>query len=324
MKKVLVIHYSQSDQLTRVVKGVCAPLEASGDHEVIYEALVPEKSWPWPWPFFRFLDAFPETVYLDPPRNRPLAIGDADDYDLIVLAYQVWFLSPSQPVTAFLQSEQGKSLLQGKPVITVIACRNMWLMAQEQMKELLQQAGARLLDNVALVDQGSSIATFITTPRWVLTGNKGKADGLLPPAGIRDEQIRRAGRFGRALDQALSENRERGSDPLLTGLQAVDVDVRLIPSEKVGRRSFMLWGKLLRAIGGPGSRRRRPVLLVYVCFLVILILTVVPITMVIRTLMAPLMRERLERQKKEFELPSGSGSERMADFSSESTATGAP
>lgn len=262
MKKILVIHYSQSDQLSRVVKGICAPLEQSGDHKVVYEQLVPEKSWPWPWTFFRFLDAFPESVYLDPPPNQALAIGDATDFDLIVLAYQVWFLSPSQPVTAFLQSNQGKALLKGKPVITVIACRNMWLMAQEQTKNLLQRAGARLLDNVAMVDKGSSLATFITTPRWALTGNKGSTHGWLPPAGITDEQILQGERFGKALARALSNDQEQGSKPLLSGLQAVDVDVRLIPSEKLGRRSFRLWGRLLRAVGRPGSWHRRPVLLI--------------------------------------------------------------
>ena len=50
-----------------------------------------------------------------------------EQFDLVILAYQVWYLAPSGPITAFLKSEAGRRLLHGRPVVTVIACRNMWL-----------------------------------------------------------------------------------------------------------------------------------------------------------------------------------------------------
>lgn len=315
MKKILVVYYSQTEQLTDVTRSICAPLEHDEQLEVHYERLQPCQAYPFPWSFFRFLDVFPESVYLEPPALKPLALKGDEEFDLVILAYQVWFLSPSLPITAFLKSEQGKRLLHGKPVITVIACRNMWLMAQEKVKMLLQQAGARLLDNVALVDKGSSLLTFITTPRWMLTGNKGSENGVLPPAGIPPQEIEGATRFGHALVEALAENREQGTVPLLQGLKAVEVDERLIPSEKIGHRSFMLWGKLLRKVGAPGSAARKPVLFIYVIFLVTMIITVVPVTMLLRTLLRPLMKGRLQQQKRYYEWPSGSATSRMSSFS---------
>lgn len=315
MKKVLVVYYSQTEQLTQVIRNICAPLENAAQIDVHYERIEPQQPYPFPWSFFRFLDAFPESVYLDPPPIKPLSLKGDEEFDLILVAYQVWFLSPSLPITAFLKSEVGKQLLAGKPVVTVIACRNMWLMAQEKVKMLLQQAGARLLDNVALVDQGHSLLTFITTPRWLLTGNKGTRGGLLPPAGIAEEAIRRSARFGHALVDGLAHDLERGERPMLEGLQAVDVDIRLIPSEKIGTRSFMIWGKLLRKVGKPGSGVRKPVLFIYVVFLITLIISVVPVTMLLRTLLRPLMRKRLQRQKTYFEQPSGSAADRMMNYS---------
>jgi len=311
MKKVLAVYFSQTDQLTRVIQSISAPLERDGNVEVTYERLQPQRAYPFPWPFLTFLDQFPETVYLDPPPLQPLTVDASEEYDLIIIAYQVWYLSPSQPITAFLQSAEGKRLLNGNPVVTVIACRNMWLMAQEKMKQLLAAAGARLLDNVVLVDPGPSLATFITTPRWMLTGKKGSSKGLLPPAGLNDEQITAATRFGDALGEALHQDKEQGNEPLLTGLAAVNVDVRLIPSEKVGQRSFMIWGKLLRAIGKSGAPLRKPVLALYALFLSSIIITVVPITMVLRTILRPLARKRLAQQKAYFEQPSGSATFRM-------------
>src|SRR5204863_9194288 len=138
--------------------------------------------YPFPWPLLRFFDAMPEAVLLDPPPLEPLAVRPDEHFDLVVLAYQVWFLSPSGPVTAFLKSESGKRLLRGRPVVTVIACRNMWLIAQETVKRLIHEAGGRLVDNVVFTDQGGTLATFITTPRWLLTGRRNAFWGL-PAAG---------------------------------------------------------------------------------------------------------------------------------------------
>lgn len=314
-KRVLVVYYSQTGQLERVVRSVTAPLEADSSIQVDYECLLPKPAYPFPWSFFRFLDVFPESVYLSPPPLEPFGFDPESRYDLVIVGYPVWFLSPSLPTTGFLKSPEGRRVLSGRPVITLIACRNMWLTAQEKVKTMVAEAGGRLLDNIALVDAGPSLATFITTPRWLLTGNKGRPDGWLPPAGVSKAAIRDAARFGRALVDALHRNAEQGDAPLLGGLGAVDVDERLIASEQIGHRSFRLWGALLRRVGPPGSNRRRPVLAIYSVFLVSMILTVVPLTLLLRKLLYPLLRPALLRRKAYYELPSGSATERVGEFS---------
>ncbi|MEW6166697.1 MAG: dialkylresorcinol condensing enzyme [Pseudomonadota bacterium] len=316
MKRVLVVYYSQTGQLLRVARSVCGPLEAAGDIAVDWCELRPQRPYPFPWPFFEFFDQFPETVHLDPPELLPLPVADDQRYELIVLAYTVWFLSPSPPVAAFLKSEAGRRLLRDTPVVTLVACRNMWHIAQEEVKRLLHAAGARLSDNIVLTDAGSSLASFITTPRWMLTGRTDPMWGLLPAPGIPDHAVRAAARFGVALAGALRDGRLDGRRPVLNGLGAVEANVRLVPSEMIGRRSFRVWGRLLRALGPQGSRARRPVLAIYAAFLVTMIVTVVPVTMLLRTLLGPLAARRLAAQKAYFEQPSGSGRERLAEQSS--------
>jgi hypothetical protein len=313
MRKVLVIQYSQTGQLSRVVESICEPLARSKDVELVTETLVPLNPYPYPWSFFGFLDVFPECVALDAPDNKPLSIDIEEDFDLVILAYQVWFLAPSLPVTAFLKSESGKRLLHGKPVVTVIGCRNMWSQAQETVKQLLKDSGAKLIDNIVLTDQGSALASFITTPRWLLTGKK-DAFWKFPPAGISQLDIDRACRFGHALAQGLSKTGEKIDAPLLTGLQAVTADLSHIQSEKAGIRSFTIWGKLLRKVGRAGDSRRKPILLLYLVFLVTLIISVVPLTMLLKKMMSPLLVGKYLKMKHYYELPSGSGSERMKYF----------
>ncbi len=305
MKKVLVIHYSQTGQLDRVAGHFTRPLVESPDVDVTFAALQPVQPFPFPWPFLRFFDAFPECVYLDPPPLEPLSIDVNESYDLVVLAYQVWFLSPALPATAFMQSEAAQTLLANTPVITLIACRNMWLMAQEEMKKMLAGVGAKLVGNVVLTDEAGSIWSFLATPLWVLTGNKGpRLGGLIPRAGAADAEIEACDRFGERILEKIRAGAPLDEN-LLSRLGAVHIDEKLISSERMARRGFRIWGGLIRRIGPAGSRRRIPVLIIYFLFLVTFILTVLPISMLIKTLLTPLTARRIAEQKRYFSQPSG-------------------
>lgn len=304
MKTVLVINYSQTGQLAEITAQVVAPLRAAG-HQVHVETLVPVTAFPWPWPIVDFVDAFPECVQLDAPPLRPLSIPADRDFDLVILTYQVWYLSPALPMTAFLQSPAGRRLIAGKPVITLVACRNMWLSAQETMQRLIAEAGGQLRDHLAFTDQGPALATFLTTPRWVLTGRRDRWLGL-PPAGVAPEEIHKAGRFGRALANALERDAEKTGAPMLTGLRACTVNPRLALSERAGRRAFKVWSRLIRACGRRGQWRRRPMLLVFALYLIAMVLTVVPLSLLLQWILSPLLKPRLDRLRTELELPSGS------------------
>lgn len=309
-KKILVIHYSQSGQLTEVAQRFVQPLvdagRIEGDVEVSFERVEPVDDYPFPWPFFRFLDTFPESVYLDPPALKPSKLSGDEEFDLVILAYQVWFLSPSLPITGFLKSELAARLLRGKPVVTLIACRNMWLMAQEQVKQLLAGMGARLIGNVALVDEAGSAGSFLATPVWVLSGKRGPHwGGLIPRAGVAPAEIQRCDRFGERILQALRSGVPL-DERLLQGLGAVDVNANLISSERAARRGFRVWGRLLRKLGPQGSLWRKPVLLLYVTLLITFIAVFIPLSVLLKKLLAPFQRERIQRQKSYFGQPSGS------------------
>lgn len=304
-KRVLVVHYSQTGQLDRVLASTVQPLEQDPQVTVDYLELTPSQPFPFPWPPVRFINAFPESVH---DRGCELDLKTdhlAERYDLVVLGYQVWFLSPSIPVTAFLQSELAQKLLADTPVVTVIACRNMWLQAQERVKKHLERLGARLVGNAALVDESGSAASFFATPLWVLTGRKGPfCFGLIPRAGVSEQDIERASRFGEAILERFRRGEPLEAD-LWQGLGAVRINEKLIASEKIASRSFYIWGKLFLALGGPHSLPRFPLAFVYAAFLITMLITVVPVTALIKVLLNPLTRERTARQKAYYAWPSG-------------------
>lgn len=304
MRKVLVIHYSQTGQLNRLVDSVCAPLQHQADIQLDFLAIQPATPYPFPWPFVRFFTVFPETVLQIPQPLQPPAALLAERYDLIILAYQVWFLAPSLPVSSFLQSPLAQQLFADTPVVTLIGCRNMWLMAQEKVKQHLQRLQARLVDNIALVDKCGSAASFLATPMWMFTG-KQQARRWLPKAGISEQDIAAASRFGERIKQRLQADNTAITAPMLQGLQAVTINEKLIASERVGNHSFSIWARLLHKLGPEHSLRRKAGLMVYVCFLLTLIVTVVPVTALAKRLLAPLTKQRIALQKRYFAAPSG-------------------
>lgn len=312
IKKILVVSYSQSGQLTKLVSSIINPLD-NQNCKVIHKNIKPKKAYPYPWSFFEFMDCFPESIYLEPCEIDELE--DSNEYDLIILSYQVWFLSPSIPITSFLKSEYAKEKLNNKPVITVIGCRNMWVMAQEKVKSLLKDINAKLIDNIVLTDQGNSLATFITTPRWMLTGKKDSLWGMFPKAGISQKDIKDASRFGHAIKEALEKDLEKDHKSICRGLNAVNVNEKLIKSEQIGTKSFIIWGKLIRKIGKAGDLKRRPFIALYTLFLILMIITVVPINMIVQTIIRKINKNKIQEQKAYYEMPSGSDDFRMKEFS---------
>ncbi len=304
MRQVLIVHYSQTGQLDRLAQSVCGPLQQHADIQLDYLQLQPAQPYPFPWPFLDFFRIFPETVLMRPQPLLPLAVDASKRYDLVILAYQVWFLSPSQPMTAFLASPQAAQLLEGTPVVTLIGCRNMWLMAQEKVKHRLSELGARLVDNIALTDACGTAASFLATPLWLFTGRQ-KPYSWVPRAGIDEAEIAAASRFGEAMAQRLTADSLSIEQPMLSGLGAVRIDEKLIASEKVGNRSFQLWSRLLAALGPQQSRRRAVGLVLYIAFLLCLIVTVVPLSALLKKLLAPLSKARTLREKAYFAGPSG-------------------
>lgn len=302
MAKILLVSYSQTGQLTTLAENFIQPLRNQEDIQIEHLQLEPEQPFPFPWGFTRFFNTFPETVHLQPtPIKAPHF--QHEKYDLVILAYTVWFLSPAQPITAFLQHEKAKQILKDTPVITLIGCRNMWLQAQEKVKALLQTCSAKLIGNVVKVDQSNDWASFITTPMWMLTGKK-KAYDWLPSAGIAESEMQDVQRFGNKLLQIFQQNQPLDQS-IFRNMQAVKIDEKLMMSENVGARSFYLWGKLLIKCGQISPYLRQGMLYFYIVFLIAMIVTVVPISALIKRLLKPLIQKKLDQQKKYFAEPSG-------------------
>ncbi len=173
-KKVLVVYYSQTGQLREIVNSVIAPLKASSEVTLTFEEIRPKTPFPYPWTSDEFFQAMPESVRGIACELQPLSLNGQENFDLIIVAWQPWYLSPSIPIHAFFQHETAKKLLSGKPVITIIGSRNMWIMAHERIREYLKSMQAKLVGNIVLYDKAPNLLSVISIIRWLFTGKKGK------------------------------------------------------------------------------------------------------------------------------------------------------
>jgi hypothetical protein len=303
MLRVLALYYSQTGQLRRALESLLAGLDPD-EFEVHVEAIRPVEDYPFPWPFGEFLDVFPDCVLGRVPEIHKPGFDPDADYDLIVLGYTVWFLAPSLPLQGFLKSEHAR-VLRGKSVTTLIACRNMWHTASERMKRDLAAAGAELRDNVVVTDEGPAWATFVTTPRWMFTGRKGRFWKVFPPAGVSADSIAGLRRFGEAITQNRGDLGSRSGGPLLTGLGAIEIDNRMVVPELLGRVLFQPWSRLVAVTGGRGGRVRRFTLYLFFTNLVLTVLILVPISVILRLLLYPLIRAPLQAYVGRLKAPSG-------------------
>ena len=292
MKRILVVYYTQSGQLKEIIDSVLSPLtEVTIDFLPIDTA----EPFPFPWTDEAFFGAFPESYLQIPQPLKPFQLAHTD-YDLVILGYQVWYLSPSIPFNSFLQSEAGKQLLQGKPVVTISGTRNMWVMAQQKVKKLLTECGAHLVGNIALTDRHHNHISVITIVQWLFSGDKNKRYlGVFPKAGVADKDIESASVYGTLIAPHLQTGDYTGLQQEIVAHGGVHYRRFLLSAEKKGNRLFGIWAKMIY-----GSKKRKFLLKCFRIYLYIAIWVLMPIVWLLYWLTYPLFFWKVERDKKKF------------------------
>lgn len=303
MKKVLVLYYSQSGHLTSAVKTTLQDLENHSDIQVDYQPLEPVNPFPFPWRYMQFFDAFPETVKGVPCELMPLPAKVTEiPYDLIIIAYTSWFLSPSRPIDSFLQSMTAHHLLKNRNVVTLVACRNMWLNAQERMKQRLQHCGAKLQGHIAYVDRASNLTSLVTVVAFTLSGVKDRFLGLFPKYGVSDEELQTLGRqHGTILMQHLMDDRYETLQQELVNSGAVPVKANLMIMEGRAKILFPFYADFILNKGNASPRGRKIRVRFFAILLPILILILSPVITIISHLTPVLFKTRFGVKKGYYE-----------------------
>lgn len=300
MKEVLVIYYSQTGQLFDILRNISSALVGEKVKLSYYE-IVPEPQFKFPWKQEKFYDTFPESFLQIPSKFHPPKSEILDKkYDLVIVGYQVWYLTPSIPINSFLQSDFAKQLLKDTPVVTVVACRNMWIQAQEKMKQLLSALNAKLVGHIALVDRHINHISVITISHWMFSGKKDRFLGVFPKPGVSDIDIDNAKKFGDPIKKALLANEFSTLQENLLKLGAVRINPFLVRTDERGNVLFSKWANLIIKKGKPGNPKRLKWIALFKYYLLFAIWVIAPIVFVVFLLTYLPMTPKRNREKKYY------------------------
>lgn len=294
MKNVLVIHYSQSGQLTEILDNLTLPFSSDDEINITHYTIEMEKEFPFPWNKSAFFNAFPESFLQIPAAIKaPSNVILEKQYDLIVLGYQVWYLSPSIPVNSFLKSTFAKQIFKNTPVITVIGARNMWVKAQEKTKVLLTDVGANLVGNIALVDRNINHVSVVTIVHWMFSGEKTKYLGIFPKPGVSESEIKSVSKFGNVIKQSLKNKNFNNLQDELLKLDAVEIRPFLVEMDKKANKMFKIWSNFI--INKKNSREFW--LKVFNVYLWVAIWLISPIVFILHLLKYPFIANKIAKEK---------------------------
>ncbi|HXD91786.1 MAG TPA: hypothetical protein VNX01_01165 [Bacteroidia bacterium] len=293
-KKILAIYYTQTGQLGDIVNNFLLPFE--GEDFTVEKVIVnPITKFTFPWSSDSFFDAMPESVLSKPTELQPFSLKETS-YDLIVLGYQPWFLSPSIPTTSLLENDAFKKVLNNTPIVTIIGARNMWINAHERVKDSLKQTGAKLVGNIALVDKHTNLVSAVTILYWMMSGKKDKCLGIFPKPGVADEDILNTKAFGQIVKQHLEKNNFNSLQQELVDSKAIEVKTNLMFVEGRAKKLFAIWCNLVKK-----SKNRKRTLVLFKYYLIFALFIVAPIVLfVYRLLFAPFLSGLIKKQKRYF------------------------
>lgn len=283
MKHILVVYYSQSGQLTRITDSILKDLVKDSNYQIDYEEIKPVEPYVFPWKKAQFYDVMPESVKGIVCELKPSNIDYSKDYDLVILAYQVWYLSPSIPFWSFLKTKENQSFLKDKKVLTVLGVRNMWVNAYRKVNKELIASGADQVGNVVLADKNNNLLGVILVVRFVLSG-KFKPFKYLPRYGVTESDILNARSIGNFIKSSFIENNFSKLQKQIVENKSVFLRFPIRQVELTGSKIFVKWANFILKKGGAGDPKRRLRVLLFKNYLLVLIFTLSPFVILIYTL----------------------------------------
>jgi len=257
-QKILIVYYTQSGQIKEIIDNFIRPfIENPETYELYFHNIKPQPAFPFPWPSTDFYDAFPEAVTETPVELNPMDPSLKQKYDLIILGYQVWYLSPSIPISSFLQSKDFQYIAKDTPVFSINGCRNMWYKAYDRITYFIEQAGGKHIGHIVLFDKAQNLVSVVTIIYWMSTAKKDKYLGFFPKPGIDDDDIEAAERYGQILVLAMQKGNIKGAQKEIVKEKGVIVSPHMMSMEKKAKRLFQIWAAFVQKKGGRKNPKRQ-------------------------------------------------------------------
>jgi menaquinone-dependent protoporphyrinogen IX oxidase len=122
-------------------------------------------------------------------------------YDLICIGSSTWWRTMNMPMRSFLESDEARKLLAGKPFAAFVVCRRYWRNNFKTVRKLGEKQGGRYLGGVHFEYPGGQIRSMLSLTSYLGSGDyRDRYMGVrIPTTNVRPEQLKQTREFAFAL-----------------------------------------------------------------------------------------------------------------------------
>lgn len=210
--RVLLLYYSYTGQSQKVLETAGEVFRDRGCE--VYTAGIEFTDQRYAARFRRFpmRRVWPDMLSVLPAQKRgetgqiqtPDTVRDGD-YDLICIGSPTWWQTVSMPLRSFLESDEARTLLSGKPFAVFVVCRQYWEENSKAVRGLAEQQGGKYVDELHFTYPGDTLRSMLSLTSYLGSGEyRDKYLGIrIPPTNVQPEQLQQTRTFAAALADRL-------------------------------------------------------------------------------------------------------------------------
>jgi hypothetical protein len=214
--RVLLLYYTYTGQSLRVLDAAGEVFRQCGCEVQKAEIEFTDPRYARRFSRFPMRRVWPDMLSVLPAQKRgatgqirtPDTVRNGD-YDLICIGSPTWWQTVSMPMRSFLKSDEARKLLDGKPFVVFVVCRQYWEENLAAVRELAEQQGGRYVDGIQFTYPGDPLRSVLSLTSFLGSGEyRDRYLGVrIPATNIQPEQLEQTRKFAAALANRLFNKR---------------------------------------------------------------------------------------------------------------------
>ena len=210
--RILLLYYSFSGQALKVLETAGEVFSERGCEVVKAGIEFTDPRYAPRFANFPMRRVWPDMLSVLKPQQKgetgeirtPDAVRNGD-YDLICIGSPTWWKAPAMPIRSFLQTDEARKLLDGKPFAVFTVCREYWQENYAEVCRLGEECGGHYTDEIHFTYPGDPLRSMLSLTSYLGSGKYRKRYlGLrLPPTNVQPEQLDRVRAFAGGLASRL-------------------------------------------------------------------------------------------------------------------------
>jgi menaquinone-dependent protoporphyrinogen IX oxidase len=210
--RVLLLYYTYTGQSLKVLEAAAEVFRERGYEVVKAQIEFTDRRYAERFARFPMQHVWRDMASVLPAQIRQaggdIRVPDAartGDYDLICIGSPTWWRTVSMPMRSFLQSDDARKLLAGKPFAVFVVCRRYWRENFRAVRKLGEKQGGRYIDGIHFSYPGGQIRSMLSLTSYLGSGEyRDRYLGVrIPSTNVQPQQLEQTREFASTLADRL-------------------------------------------------------------------------------------------------------------------------